>query len=150
MNDRVEISVVVPVGTRYDDIHGLYQEYKAALESSGRTYDLNYVLDGDVPSVLQQLTSLQNDGEQIQIIFYDDIVAKPRRVLADLARHIGIDHGFFEALPEEVLARRARPGPGLPPRPSLLPVLHGLYDERINALAKLTGRELESWRVAGG
>ena len=68
MAPEVEISAIIPVGKRYDDIRGLYYEYKSGLESSSREYEIIYVLDGDLPGVLEELKLLQNEGEQITVI----------------------------------------------------------------------------------
>jgi glycosyltransferase involved in cell wall biosynthesis len=68
MSARVEISAIVPVSERYNDVHGLYSEYKNGLEECGRTYEFVYVLDGPFPDVLEQLQGLQAQGEPLRII----------------------------------------------------------------------------------
>ncbi len=68
MSDTAEVSAIVPVGRRYDDIQGLHYAYKGGLQSSGRRYEIIYVLDGNFPQVFEQLRSLQAEGEQIKII----------------------------------------------------------------------------------
>ena len=68
MNAEVEISAVVPVGERHDDVGALHHAYKNGLKSSERTYELIYVLDGELPEVLGKLKSLLGEGEQIKII----------------------------------------------------------------------------------
>ncbi len=68
MNQPVEISAIVPVGQRYDDVRELYQEYKSGLELSGRKHEIIYVLDGHLEAALEQLKLLQAEGERIKII----------------------------------------------------------------------------------
>ena len=68
MSKDTEISVIVPVGQRYDDVQELYHACKNGLKSSGRTYELIYVLDGELPEVLAKLKSLLAEGEQIKVI----------------------------------------------------------------------------------
>ncbi len=62
MNDRVEVSVIVPVGARHDDIRALYSAYKSELDGSQRSHEFIYVLDGNFPGVLEQLKLLQEEG----------------------------------------------------------------------------------------
>ena len=68
MSEKVEISTIVPVGRRYDDIRALYSAYKSALDGSQRSHEFIYVLDGNFPGVLEQLKLLQEEGEHIKII----------------------------------------------------------------------------------
>ena len=68
MSKSIEISAIVPVGKRHDDVQELYHAYKNSLKSFGRTYELIYVLDGNFPQVFEQLRLLQDKGEQIKII----------------------------------------------------------------------------------
>ncbi len=68
MSEGTEISVIVPVGQRYDDVQELYHACKSGLQSSGGKYELIYVLDGNLPKVFEQLKSLQDQGEQFRII----------------------------------------------------------------------------------
>lgn len=86
-------------------------------------------------------------SEQILVLFFDDIVTRPRQALGELARHIDVDAEPFDAVPDEVLARRVFSGLPLPLRPSLLPVLRQLYEPRIEAFERLIGRDLSSWRA---
>jgi hypothetical protein len=104
---------------------------------------------GDYSGCLQRFWS-EFPKEQLLVLFYDDVLKEPRHLLGDLARHLGVDPGFYEALPEQALQERVRAGPDVGIRPSLLPVLHDLYDGRIESLASLVGRELNHWRSGVG
>jgi len=68
MESMVDISVIVPVVERYDDVAELYGLYKKALEDSGKSYEIIYVLDGDFGGVLEVLNRLIAEGEKIKII----------------------------------------------------------------------------------
>jgi len=63
-----EIAVIVPVSERYDAVTELYYGYKEALDRIGRPYEFTYVLDGQFPTVLDALTSLQQEGEPLRVI----------------------------------------------------------------------------------
>jgi hypothetical protein len=95
-------------------------------------------------------------ADQLLVLFQDDIAARPREVLNDLAGHLGIDAAEFAALPAEDLAEVVVPHLGagafdtVPPplRPSLLPPLLDLYAADIEAIERRTGRDLSAWRLA--
>jgi glycosyltransferase involved in cell wall biosynthesis len=62
-----EISVIVPVTERYDDVALLFNAYRTALDELGRSYELIYVLDGPKPDVLAELQRLRAAGATIEI-----------------------------------------------------------------------------------
>jgi len=68
MSNHIDVSVIIPVSERFDDVPVLYKEYKDALQASGYSYEFVYVLDGEFPDVLGELKALQASGEQITII----------------------------------------------------------------------------------
>ena len=68
MRSTVELSVIVPVTERYDDVAELYAKYIRGVRATGLTFEFIYVLDGDYPQVLQVLKDLRENGENIKII----------------------------------------------------------------------------------
>ena len=68
MNDKTEISAIIPVGDRHDDIRELYEDYKRGISSSGRSCEFIFVLDGERPEVLEKLIALQYRGDRLKII----------------------------------------------------------------------------------
>ncbi|NOY63082.1 MAG: glycosyltransferase [Gammaproteobacteria bacterium] len=69
MSSHIDLSIIIPVTERSaDDVKALYFEYKKNVENSGKSYEFIYVLDGPLPSVLEQLQALRESGEQIKII----------------------------------------------------------------------------------
>jgi glycosyltransferase involved in cell wall biosynthesis len=68
MGTHVDISAVIPVSERHDDIASLYAEYKHGLKKCGRTHEFVVVLDGPFPDVFEQLKGLQAQGEPLRII----------------------------------------------------------------------------------
>src|SRR5690606_33190021 len=64
---RVELSVVIPVGKRVDDIESLHHDYRRGLDRCGLTYEMIYVLDGDRDEG-RRLAELRADGEPIEIV----------------------------------------------------------------------------------
>lgn len=68
MTQTVNITVVVPVSERHDDVRSLYTEYRDALDTYGVKYEFLFVLDGPFPAVLEQLKQLKEQGEPLRII----------------------------------------------------------------------------------
>jgi glycosyltransferase involved in cell wall biosynthesis len=68
MDAVIDISVIVPVVERYDDVAELYGLYKKGLEDCGKSHEFIYVLDGDFGGVLEVLKRLIAEGEKIKVI----------------------------------------------------------------------------------
>jgi len=64
----VDLSVVIPVSERYDDVRALYNAYKADLDRTNRSYEIIYVLDGQYAEVLSTLKALLDEGEPLRVI----------------------------------------------------------------------------------
>lgn len=64
----IELSVIIPISERHGDIQPVYSAYKHAISSTGLSHEFIYILDGDFPQALQELTKLRESGEQIKII----------------------------------------------------------------------------------
>ena len=63
-----ELSVIIPVGSRVDDLSELHPSYEQGLDSSGLSYEIVYVLDGTRRTARQQLTELKDKGASIKIV----------------------------------------------------------------------------------
>lgn len=68
MADNVELTILIPVSERLDDVKALYEEYKAAISGIVASYEFIYVLDGSFPDASAKLVALQESGEPIGII----------------------------------------------------------------------------------
>jgi glycosyltransferase involved in cell wall biosynthesis len=68
MTSTVDITAIVPVSERHDDVRSLYTEYRDALETYGRKYEFIFVLDGHFLEALEQLKQLQEKGEPLKIV----------------------------------------------------------------------------------
>lgn len=72
--------------------------------------------------------------EQLLIVDYDEIVSNPLKVLTECCIHIGVNPDVFtKKYQSGELSEPVNPGIKSPIRPSLLPVLHQLYDEKMKA-----------------
>ena len=68
LGSKVELSVIVPVTERFDDVNTVYSAYKNGIEATKLHYEFIYVLDGNFPDIEQELLNLKHNGEQITII----------------------------------------------------------------------------------
>ena len=68
MDEEKELSVIVPISERHDDVITLYKEYKTAIESYTKDYEFVYVLDGNFPKAQELLKTLYHNGEPIKIL----------------------------------------------------------------------------------
>jgi hypothetical protein len=88
-------------------------------------------------------------SESILAVRYERILEAPREVLADCARHIGIDPGFFDTLPDAMLREQAgipNPNAGALSR-ELYGYLATLHHDHILSLEALLGWDLSAWKV---
>lgn len=63
-----EVSAIVPVTGRYDDVTALFRDYTAALTALGRSFELIYVLDGPQPEVRAELERLREAGGRFELV----------------------------------------------------------------------------------
>ena len=70
LSNKVKISAIIPVSEhdRDDDVQSLYHEYKNSLQEYGKPFELIYVVDGHFPEVIEKLSVLQKEGEDIVVI----------------------------------------------------------------------------------
>lgn len=68
MNNKPELSIIIPVSERYDAVRALYNQYRDAVAQAVNTYEFIYVLDGGFDDVYSTLVSLRDEGEPVQII----------------------------------------------------------------------------------
>ena len=64
----IDISVVIPVSERFDDIQSTYKDYINVLRALDKSFEVIYVLDGEFPEIRASLEKLQSEGEPITII----------------------------------------------------------------------------------
>ncbi len=65
---QVELSVVVPVVDRVDDLEALHADYRRGVEACGVSYEILYVLDGARAAARRVLMALRDAGEPIKIV----------------------------------------------------------------------------------
>ncbi len=68
MSEKIDVSIVIPVSERFDDVRELYYEYLRSIKETGLSHEFIYVIDGEFPDVVKALKALQHEGEPITII----------------------------------------------------------------------------------
>ncbi len=63
MSSKPQLSVVIPLVNRIDDLAELYAGYERALEQLGCTYEVLFVVDGDAQAAVAQLRAIQESGK---------------------------------------------------------------------------------------
>jgi glycosyltransferase involved in cell wall biosynthesis len=86
---HVEISAIVPVGSRFTDIEALYHEYRAGLETLRRSYEIIFVLDGPRSAVAEGLKRLQASGERIVVVRLTKAFGEATALMAGAERAAG-------------------------------------------------------------
>ncbi len=87
-----DVSIIIVIGERYNDIKTVFQEYKAAIETSTENYEFIYVIDGKYPEALSDLKSLKNKGEPIRIFAFSSWFGEAA------ALRIGFEHARADIL----------------------------------------------------
>jgi glycosyltransferase involved in cell wall biosynthesis len=71
MSDKTpEVSVVVPISERHDDMRKLYSLYADELTKMGKDFEFVFVVDGQFPIAFKDLRELKSEGHPIKIIKY--------------------------------------------------------------------------------
>jgi glycosyltransferase involved in cell wall biosynthesis len=68
MKRRVDVSAIVPVSRRTQDIADLAVEYISALDGSGRSFEILFIIDGDKPAAFDALERLAEDDQRVRLI----------------------------------------------------------------------------------
>ncbi len=70
MKNRIDISAIIIYYEKYayDSVRELHTDYKASLETTGLEYEFIYVVDGELPSVIEELNILYKLGERIKVV----------------------------------------------------------------------------------
>jgi glycosyltransferase involved in cell wall biosynthesis len=68
MSSKPQLSVVIPVVSRVDDLAELFAGYERALEQLGCTYEVLFVVDGIAQDAIATLKALQQSGKRFSVI----------------------------------------------------------------------------------
>ena len=68
MNSEIDVSAIVPVVHRTKDTAELAAEYIAALDKTGRSFEILFIIDGDKPAVFEALQELAAVDQRVRLI----------------------------------------------------------------------------------
>lgn len=68
MNRRIDVSAIVPVSRRTQDISDLAIEYISALSGTDRSFEILFIIDGEKPAVFDSLKRLAEGDKRIRIV----------------------------------------------------------------------------------
>jgi len=70
MKNQIDLSAIIIYYEKYlyDDVKELHKAYKASLEASQLNYEFIYVVDGELPAVIDELNKLYKLGERIKVV----------------------------------------------------------------------------------
>jgi glycosyltransferase involved in cell wall biosynthesis len=93
-NTNTRLSVIVPVGTRHEDITELYREYRRGLDALRIPYEFVFVVDGPRRDVIQGLESLINSNAgnsagQITMVVLNRVFGESTAIMAGFERCSG-------------------------------------------------------------
>lgn len=85
----IEISAIIPVGARTDNLLDLHATYKRGLEACGVTYEMIYVIDGARVGEREQLMTLRRQGERLKIIQLTKSFGEATALMVAFANSVG-------------------------------------------------------------
>jgi len=104
--NQVELSAVIPVSERPDDLREIYAKYSEQLSASGKSFEFIFVLDGPNAAALEQLTSLKRDHPSIQLLALNRWVGEATALAVGLDRARGstilVLPPYFQVEPSEI------------------------------------------------
>ena len=68
MEEAPEVSVVVPISERHDNLENLYHLYSSELAQIGKTFEFLFIIDGHFPVAQEELQKLKKTGSAIKIL----------------------------------------------------------------------------------
>ena len=84
-----QISFILPVTERHDDILEMYQEYKSALCGLNTPFEMIAVVDGQFDKAYQQLKTIKSQGENLTIIKHARSFGESAAIMAGFRNSTG-------------------------------------------------------------
>jgi len=85
----VDLSVVVPISERLDDLRKLYHQYSDQISEHGYSCEFIFVLDGADPQVLQTLKELRQNRDSVKIVILNRWVGEATALSVGLEKARG-------------------------------------------------------------
>ena len=105
-SSSIDLSVVVAISERHDDLHQLYVDYNRELSNYEYSNEFIFVLDGPHNSALEDLQKLQRNHENVRIIALNHWVGEATALSVGFenakGRHIITLASYFQVEPFEM------------------------------------------------
>lgn len=102
----MNLSVVVPISERHDDLRQLYLDYSKEIAATALTYEFIFVVDGPDHKVLETLTNLKKEHAEVSLIVLNRPFGEATALSAGFARARGeiivTIASYFQVKPHEL------------------------------------------------
>lgn len=89
MQDSLDVSAIVPIADRHDDIDIVAREYLKMLVRSGKTFEMIFVLDGMHPAVAATLEDLAATNPAIKVVMLNQYYGEAACIREGVKRSSG-------------------------------------------------------------
>lgn len=102
----VDLSVVVPISDRHDDLGGLYQSFSSELTRLGYSFEFIFIIDGYFKGVVETLQKLKKENPPIRLIEFQRKLGEATALSVGFSKALGRRiltlSSYFQVEPEEV------------------------------------------------
>jgi len=102
----MDISIIVPVVERYDDLRKLYTEYSTAFDKLNKSYEFVFVVSGNFSEAVECLKELKSENPSVMVIKlikdFGESVALQRGVEKAKGDYIFTLASYFQVEPEAI------------------------------------------------
>ena len=68
MTSEIDVSAIVPVAQRTQEISELAEEYIAVLDATGKSFEILFIIDGDKPAAFDSLQELAASDKRVRLV----------------------------------------------------------------------------------
>jgi hypothetical protein len=87
--DQLDVSAIVPIADRHDDIEEISREYLKMLIRSGKSFEMIFVLDGMHPAVASTLEALATNNPAIKLVMLNSYYGEAACIREGVKRSTG-------------------------------------------------------------
>lgn len=89
VKDQLDISAIIPIADRHDDIEEVAREYLKMLVRSGKTFEMIFVLDGMHPAVAATLETIAASNPAIKVVMLNQYFGEAACIREGVKRSTG-------------------------------------------------------------
>jgi glycosyltransferase involved in cell wall biosynthesis len=102
----IDLSVVVPISERHDDLRQLYLEYSREISTTGLSYEFIFVVDGPDHEIVETLKQLKKEHVEVSLILLNRSFGEATALSAGFERAKGkiivTVASYFQVEPHEI------------------------------------------------